>query len=73
MKVDDININNILLEEKSCKNFLVYKILCKKFMDGKPLPIRFDKVQIIIKIYGGIRYLELFNLYSIINDRTNSR
>ena len=24
-------------------------------------------------MYGGIRYLELFNLYSVINDRINFR
>ena len=35
-------------------------------MDAKPLRIRFNKVDRIIKIYNGIRYLELsysYNLY----------
>ena len=41
-------------------------------MDAKPELIRFDKVEGTIKIYGGIRYSELFNLYSVINDKINS-
>ena len=42
-------------------------------MDAKPLRIRFDKVDGIIKIYNGIRYLELFGprIYNAIYDRTN--
>ena len=42
-------------------------------MDEKPLSIRFDKVDGVIKVYGGIRYLEIFNLYSVINVRIDSR
>ena len=41
MKIDDINVN-ILLDEKSCENVLVYNISYKTFMDGKPLRIKFD-------------------------------
>ena len=59
MKVDDINVNNILLDEKLYQNILFYNILCKKFIDAKPLRIRFEKVNGLIKIYNGIRYLEL--------------
>ena len=33
-------------------------------MDAKPLPIRFNKVDGIIKVYNGIRYLELSNSYN---------
>ena len=65
MKVEDINVYNNLLEEKSYKNILVYNILYKKIMDAKSLRIRFDKVDLIIKIYNGIRYLELCNSYGI--------
>ena len=64
MEVDDINVDRILLDEKSFKNILVYNILYKKFMDTKPLRIRFNKVDGIIKIYDGIRYLELSNSYN---------
>ena len=37
MKVEDIKVNNILLDEKSYENILVYNILYKRFMDAKPL------------------------------------
>ena len=59
MKVEDINVNNILLDEKLYQNISFYNILCKKFIDAKPLRIRFEKVNGLIKIYNGIRYLEL--------------
>ena len=59
MKVDDINVNNILLDEKLYQNILFYNILCKKFIDAPPLRIRFEKVNGLIKIYNEIRYLEL--------------
>ena len=34
-------------------------------MDAKPLRIRFNKVDRIINIYNGIRYLELSNSYNL--------
>ena len=42
-------------------------------MDEKPLLIRFDKVDGIIKIYDGIRYLELSNSYNEVYYGMNSR
>ena len=33
-------------------------------MDAKPLAIRFNKIDGIIKVYNGIRYLELSNSYN---------
>ena len=64
MEVDeDINNDKILLDEKSYKNVLIYKLLYKKFIDAKPFPIKFNKVDGLIKIYNGIRYLELSNSY----------
>ena len=50
IEVEDINADGILLDKKSYKNILVYNILHKRFMDVKPLCIRFDKVDGIIKI-----------------------
>ena len=40
-------------------------------MGAKPLWIRFDKVDGVIKIYAGTRYLELFGsrIYNAIYDR----
>ena len=58
---NDINNEKTLLDEKSYENILVYNILYKRFMDAKPLRIRFNKVDGIIKIYDRIRYLELSN------------
>ena len=42
-------------------------------MDAKPLCIRFNKVNGIIKIYDGIRYLELSNSYNEVSYRINYR
>ena len=59
MNVEDINVDNIFLDENTYENILVYNILYKTFMDAKPLRNRFDKVDELIKIHNGIRYLEL--------------
>ena len=59
MKVEYISVNNILLDENSYENILVCNILDKKFMNARPLRITFDKVNGLIKIHSGIRYLEL--------------
>ena len=43
-------------------------------MGANPLRIRFDKVDGVIKIYDGTRYLELFSsrIYNAIYDRINN-
>ena len=43
MKVEDINVNNILLDEKSYEKVLVNSVLYKKCMNAKSLRIRFVK------------------------------
>ena len=43
-KLVDFDIDNILVDEKSCKNILIYDILYKTLIDSKPLSIRFDKI-----------------------------
>ena len=73
MKVEDINVNNILLDEKLYQNISFYNILCKKFIDAKPLRIRFEKVNGLIKIYNGIRYLELSDSQNKFHYGINSR
>ena len=60
MKVEDIDFDNILLDEKSYENTLVYNILYKTFMGAKSFRIKFDKVYGVSKMYDGTRYLELF-------------
>ena len=64
MNVEDINVDNVFLDENTYENILVYNILHKTFMDAKPLRNRFDKVDELIKIYNGIRYLELSHSYN---------
>ena len=49
--VKDIDLRDVLLDEKSEKNILIYDISYKTFMGSKPLRIRFDEVDGFIKIY----------------------
>ena len=64
MKVRDFDFNSTLLDEKSYEksyeNTLIYDISYKTFMGAKPLLIRFAKIDGIIKIYDGTKYLVLF-------------
>ena len=72
MRVEYIDFG-ILLDEKSYENILTHDVSNKTFMGAKPLRIRFDKIDGIIKIYNGTRYLELFGqiIYNAIYDRIN--
>ena len=49
-RVTDIDFNNILLDEKSCKSLFISNISYKKFMDEKPLRIWFDKTMDLLKL-----------------------
>ena len=60
IKVEDFDLDNILIDEKSHKNILIYGISYKTLIDPKPLRIRFDKIDRFIRIYDGTRYLTLF-------------
>ena len=42
IKIEDFNLDNILIDEKSCENILVYNISYKALINAKPLGIRFD-------------------------------
>ena len=44
LKTEDFDLDNILIDEKSCKNILVYNISHKTLMSSKLMCIRFDKV-----------------------------
>ena len=59
-KIEDFNLDNILIHEKSYENILVYNISYKTLIDSKPLHIRFDKINEFIRVYDGTRYLVLF-------------
>ena len=60
----DIDFSGILLDEKLYKekyqNILIYDISCKTSMGTKPLHIRYDEIDGLIKIHNGIRNLVLF-------------
>ena len=60
IKLEDFDIDNILIDEKSHENILIYDISCKTFIVAKPLHIRFDKIDGFTRIYNGTRYLVLF-------------
>ena len=44
IQVEDFDFDNILLDEKSYKNILIYDILYNTLTDVKPVCIKFDKV-----------------------------
>ena len=55
IKLEDFDLDNILIDEKSHKNILIYDILCRTLIGPKPLSIRFDKIDGLIRIYDGNR------------------
>ena len=58
-EIEDFDFD-ILLDEKSCENILVYDVSYNILIDRKPLCIRFNKVDGFIIVYDGTRYLVLF-------------
>ena len=62
IKFEDFDFDNILIDEKSHENILIYNFSYKTLIDVKPLRIRFDKIDGFIRIYDGNRYLVLFGL-----------
>ena len=60
IKLEDFDLDNTLIDEKSHKNILIYDISYETLIDPKHLGIRFDKMDRFIRIYDGTRYLKLF-------------
>ena len=56
----DFDLDNILIDEKSCENFLAYSISYKNLMDAKLLCLNRDKIDEFIRTYDGTRYFVLF-------------
>ena len=50
IKIEDFNLNDILIVEKSYENILVYNISYKNLI-AKPLWIRFNKIDGFIRVY----------------------
>ena len=51
IKFEDFDLDNILIDEKSYKNILIYSISYKTLIGAKPLHIRFDKIDGLIRVY----------------------
>ena len=47
------DLDNILINEKSYENILVYNISYKGFTDSKPLHIRFNKIDGFVRVCDG--------------------
>ena len=60
IKIQDFNLDNTLIDEKSYENILIYNISYKTLIDAKYLLIRFNKIDGFIRVYDGTRYLALF-------------
>ena len=71
IKLEDFDLDNISIDEKSQEKILIYGISYKILIDPKPLHIRFDKIDGLIRTYDGIRYITLFGSenYDAIHDR----
>ena len=71
IKLEDFSLDNILIDEKSHENIMIYDVAYKTLIGSKPLRIRFDKMDRIIRIYDGATYLTLFGTekYDAIYDR----
>ena len=63
------DFGNILLDEKSYKNILIYEVLYQTLIGTKPLHIIFDKIDEFIRDNNGTKYLVLFGLDRIKYDR----
>ena len=61
IKLEDFNHDNILKDEKSHENTLIYEILYKTLIGPKPFRIRFDKLDGFTRIYYGSKYLVLLS------------
>ena len=49
IKLEDFDLDNILIDEKSHENILIYGISYKTLIGSKPLRIRFNKIDGIIR------------------------
>ena len=59
-KIEDFDFNNILLDEKSYGNTLIYNVSNKTSIVVKPLGMMSARVDGFIKDYNGTKYLALF-------------
>ena len=69
IKIEDFDIDNILMDEKSYEKILVYNISNKRLIAANPLHIRSDEIDRFTRVYDGTIYLVLLGSkkYSIYN------
>ena len=60
IKLEDFHLCNILIDKKSHENILIYDTSYKTLIGSKLLRVRFNKIDEIIRIYDGTKYLILF-------------
>ena len=75
IKNEGFNFDNILLDEKSHGNSLIYDISYKTLIDVIQLRLRFDITEGFVRVYGGTRYLILFGgeNYAFIYNRISNK
>ena len=61
----NFNFDNILLDEKSYENILIYDFSYKTLIGAKPLIVVFRKVHSFVRNHGGTKYLVLISLQKI--------
>ena len=61
INIYDLDVDNILIDEKSYKSILNYDIAYKTRYIAKPLGIIFERVDEYIRKYDGIKYPTLFH------------
>ena len=59
--IKDIDLDNILLDERSYQNILIYDVAYKTAYDAKTLHNIFDKEDGYIREYVGTKYVALFD------------
>ena len=70
VKLDDFDLDNILIHENSHGNILTYDISYKILIDLKPLRIRLHEIDGIIRICDGTRYLTMFGTENMVLSAT---
>ena len=58
-KFDGFDFDNILLDEKSYENILIYDVLYKTLIDTKLSHIMLDDVDGFIRNYDGVKYFSI--------------
>ena len=61
ININDFDLDNILIDEKSYENILICDVVCKVSYGAKPLRIVFGKADGYIRKYDKTRYLAFFH------------